>query len=122
MCSAWLGVEPKEGHRVSHPQFIQTASPGLYKFMHSPIFLLTMATLVNRKGHYTRALEEAIQTHHSQWPRAWNGKNPLHGGGSFNKMTPEERVIFKRSLLIRMPIANLFRTAYAPQGSCHLVT
>ncbi len=47
---------------------------------------------IYRKGHYTRALEEAIQTHNSQWPTAWQGKNPLHGGGSFNKMTPEERV------------------------------
>ena len=45
-----------------------------------------------RKGHYTRALEEAIQTHNAQWPLAWQGKNPLHGGGSFNKMSPEERV------------------------------
>ena len=52
---------------------------------------------MNRKGHYTRALEEAIQTHNSQWPRAWNSKNPLHGGGSFNKMTPEERVRVENS-------------------------
>ena len=52
---------------------------------------------VNRKGHYTRALEEAIQTHNSQWPHAWNGKNPLHGGGSFNKMTSEARVRVDRS-------------------------
>ena len=46
----------------------------------------------NRNGHYTRALEEAIQTHAGQWPTAWQARNPLHGGGSFNKMTPEERV------------------------------
>lgn len=47
---------------------------------------------ISRKGHYQRALEEAVQTHSSQWPRAWGGKNPLHGGGSFASMTPEERV------------------------------
>lgn len=47
---------------------------------------------ISRKGHYQRALEEAVQTHASQWPRAWGGKNPLHGGGSFATMTPEERV------------------------------
>ncbi|KAF6241731.1 hypothetical protein HO173_000443 [Letharia columbiana] len=52
------------------------------------------------KGHYTRALEEAIQTHNSQWPRVWNGKNPLHGGGSFNKMSPEERLTLLKALAI----------------------
>lgn len=46
----------------------------------------------DRKGHYTRALEEAIQMNAAQWPLAWQGKNPLHGGGNFTKMTPEERV------------------------------
>lgn len=53
---------------------------------------LTSVNVTCRKGHYTRALEEAIQTHAPQWPQAWLGRNPLHGGGSFNKMTPEERV------------------------------
>lgn len=46
----------------------------------------------NRKGHYQRALEEAVQTHNSQWPHAWEGKNPLHGGRTFTTMNPEERV------------------------------
>ena len=69
---------------------------------------------MNRKGHYTRALEEAIQTHSSQWPHAWNGKNPLHGGGSFNKMTQEARVrvdrscwTIRRSLIIRAQLTLL---------------
>jgi len=44
-----------------------------------------------RKGHYGRALEEAIQTQKSQWPTKWTG-NPLSGGRSFNTMTAEERV------------------------------
>ncbi|CAD6582936.1 MAG: hypothetical protein ASARMPRED_001106 [Alectoria sarmentosa] len=52
------------------------------------------------KGHYTRALEEAIQTHSSQWPHAWSGKNPLHGGGSFNKMIPEERLTLLKALVV----------------------
>lgn len=115
MCSTRLGVESKEGHRVSHPRFIhKTTSRGLSKLMHFPFPLLTIASFVNRKGHYTRALEEAIQTHNSQWPHAWNSKNPLHGGGSFNKMTSEERVRVKRSLLERMLIADPLRTAYTP--------
>lgn len=52
-----------------------------------------------RKGHYQRALEEAVQTHVSQWPAAWQGKNPLHGGGNFNNMTPEQRVRSDQLLL-----------------------
>lgn len=42
-----------------------------------------------------RALEEAVQTHQSQWPAAWSGKNPTHGGGTFTGMTPVERVDLK---------------------------
>lgn len=91
MCSAGLGAEPEEGHRVGPLRFKLTdALSGPYRVYTNPP--LIMASFVYRKGHYTRALEEAIQTHNSQWPQPWNGKNPLHGGGSFNKMTPEERV------------------------------
>ena len=46
----------------------------------------------NRRGHYGRALEEALQTQKSQWPRAWNGVNPLAGSRTFNSMAPQERV------------------------------
>lgn len=46
------------------------------------------------KNHYHRALEDAVQTHASQWPRSWGGKNPLHGGRTFATMSPEERVRF----------------------------
>ncbi|KAF3482428.1 uncharacterized protein GIQ15_05187 [Arthroderma uncinatum] len=56
-----------------------------------------LGLVLNRKkdverGHYQRALEEAIQTHQSQWPKAWQGKSPLSGGGGFATMTPEERI------------------------------
>ena len=53
------------------------------------------AYILSRRGHFQRALEEAIQTHASQWPLAWKGKNPLHGGGSWLKMDPTERVRFQ---------------------------
>jgi hypothetical protein len=46
----------------------------------------------HRNGHYGRALEEAIQTNKGQWPSAWKGINPLHGGRSFNGMDSAERV------------------------------
>lgn len=44
------------------------------------------------KGHYGRALEDAISEFKSQWPREWNGTNPLSGSKSFNTMTADERV------------------------------
>lgn len=45
-----------------------------------------------RPGHYNRALEDAIASHKSQWPSAWQDKSPLSGGGGFNTMNPTERV------------------------------
>jgi hypothetical protein len=48
--------------------------------------------LKNRAGHYNRALEEAVQTHKSQWAKDWESKNPLSGGKTFTAMSPTERV------------------------------
>ncbi|KAJ5146313.1 uncharacterized protein N7515_000877 [Penicillium bovifimosum] len=64
-----------------------------------------LGLLLNRKkeverNHYTRPLEEAIHTHQSQWPKEWEGKNPLHGGRSFATMTPVERIRLLRILII----------------------
>ncbi|KAK2825675.1 hypothetical protein FQN49_007477 [Arthroderma sp. PD_2] len=64
-----------------------------------------LGLVLNRKkdverGHYQRALEEAIQTHQSQWPKAWQGKSPLSGGGAFATMTPEERIQLLRTLTL----------------------
>ena len=50
------------------------------------------SVVVHRRGHYGRALEEAVLSQKSQWPLKWNGVNPLHGGKSFENMTPQERV------------------------------
>lgn len=52
----------------------------------------------NRPGHYNRALEDAIKEYSSQWPAEWEGKSPLSSGGSFNSMTPTERVCAPSSL------------------------
>lgn len=62
--------------------------------------------IIVRKGLYSRALEEAIQTHTSQWPSKWMGKNPLHGGGNFNNMSPEARVGFHQTLAVALVVAN----------------
>jgi hypothetical protein len=59
------------------------------------IALLTGFTL-HRKGHYGRALEEAIHTHKSSWPKDWVKINPISGGRSFNTMSAIERVSFER--------------------------
>jgi hypothetical protein len=48
--------------------------------------------VVHRRGHHGRALEEAVLSQKPQWPLKWNGANPLHGGKSFENMTPQERV------------------------------
>ncbi|KAL8855149.1 MAG: hypothetical protein Q9221_000055 [Calogaya cf. arnoldii] len=64
-----------------------------------------LGLVLNRKkdierGHHGRALEEAVQSHTSQWPPKWMGKNPLHGGGSFNNMSPEGRLTLLRALVM----------------------
>ncbi|CAI9635491.1 unnamed protein product [Alternaria burnsii] len=51
------------------------------------------------KGHYGRALEEAIQTQKPQWPTKWTG-NPLSGGRNFNTMTAVERITLLHSLCL----------------------
>lgn len=64
-----------------------------------------LGLLLNRKqdvkaGHYNRALEEAIQTHKSQWAKNWESKNPLSGGATFSSMTPTERLTLLRTLVL----------------------
>ncbi|KAF2854111.1 hypothetical protein T440DRAFT_552013 [Plenodomus tracheiphilus IPT5] len=51
------------------------------------------------KGHYGRALEEAIQTQKSQWPRKWTA-NPLSGGRGFKTMTTVERITLLHTLAL----------------------
>ncbi|KAK8246585.1 hypothetical protein HDK64DRAFT_180125, partial [Phyllosticta capitalensis] len=52
------------------------------------------------KGHYGRALEDAMSTYRSQWPRAWRGINPLSGGRSFNSMTTPMRLSVMRAIIL----------------------
>lgn len=46
----------------------------------------------SRRGHYGRALEEAMLSQKSQWPRRWNQVNPLRGDKTFANMVASERV------------------------------
>ncbi|KAF2012482.1 hypothetical protein BU24DRAFT_374029 [Aaosphaeria arxii CBS 175.79] len=64
-----------------------------------------LGLVLNRKkpverGHYGRALEEAIQTQRSQWPREWGGVNPISGGRSFNTMSATERIVLLKTLAL----------------------
>ncbi|KAL1623956.1 hypothetical protein SLS56_008081 [Neofusicoccum ribis] len=52
------------------------------------------------KGHYNRALEEAISTYKGQWPFAWGGINPLSGARTFNSLTPQERLSLLRNIIL----------------------
>ncbi|XXH05189.1 translation termination factor eRF1 [Hypoxylon texense] len=64
-----------------------------------------LSLLLNRKqdvkpGHYNRALEDAINSHKSQWARAWKDENPLAGTKSFATMDPTERLTLLRTLVV----------------------
>lgn len=55
--------------------------------------LLSFDLLIRRRrGHYNRALEDAISANKNQWPAFWAGENPLRGERSFNNMTAVQRV------------------------------
>ncbi|KAK0621395.1 hypothetical protein B0T17DRAFT_591290 [Bombardia bombarda] len=63
-----------------------------------------LSLLLNRKqdvkpGHYNRALEEALQTHKTQWPKSWEAKSPVSGAATFATMTPVERLSLLRTLI-----------------------
>ncbi|KAI9845878.1 MAG: hypothetical protein M1838_001508 [Thelocarpon superellum] len=64
-----------------------------------------LGLVLNRKkyverGHYHRALEEAVLTHTPYWPREWNGTNPLHGGKTFLNMSPAARLTLLKTLIL----------------------
>ncbi|KIW17078.1 hypothetical protein PV08_04269 [Exophiala spinifera] len=64
-----------------------------------------LGLVLNRKkdverGHYGRALEDAISSNHHQWPTVWKGINPIHGGKNFRNMTPEERLNLLKALVL----------------------
>ncbi|KAJ5992440.1 hypothetical protein N7451_008164 [Penicillium sp. IBT 35674x] len=81
---------------------VEESTPGDYI---ERLLCALLGLVLNRKkdverNHYTRPLEEAIHTHQPQWPKSWEGKNPLHGGRSFTTMTPEQRLELLRSLIL----------------------
>ncbi|KEF61437.1 uncharacterized protein A1O9_03003 [Exophiala aquamarina CBS 119918] len=88
------------------PQDIERGVQGEFPDEHAERLLCALLGLVlNRKkdverGHHGRALEDAISTNQHQWLAVWNGVNPIHGGKSFNNMTPEERLNLLKALAL----------------------
>ncbi|KAJ5223607.1 hypothetical protein N7468_008149 [Penicillium chermesinum] len=72
---------------------VQESPPGEYV---ERLLCALLGLVLNRKKE-VEPLEEAISTHQTQWPKAWEGKNPLHGGRTFATMSPEERAKIKES-------------------------
>lgn len=74
-----------------------------------------------RRGHYQRALEEVVQLHAHEWPKSWEGKNPLRGGGTFASMTPVDRVHiplllnWSSSNIYRLPCSKLLSSGHYPR-------
>ncbi|KAF2484465.1 hypothetical protein BDY17DRAFT_264501 [Neohortaea acidophila] len=71
----------------------------------SHLLCAMLGLALNRKkpperGHHGRALEEAILSNRKDWPKAWNDTNPLHGGGSFENMSPVERLTLLRTIIM----------------------
>ncbi|WYZ40160.1 hypothetical protein EsH8_IV_000501 [Colletotrichum jinshuiense] len=61
--------------------------------------------LLNRKqdvkaGQYSKALDDALSSHKSQWPRSWEGANPLSGNNTFHSITPTQRLSLLRALAV----------------------
>ncbi|KAK2605347.1 hypothetical protein N8I77_008189 [Diaporthe amygdali] len=56
-----------------------------------------------RIGHYQKALnEDAIngKDFKPQWPREWNERSPLAGGATFQTISPEQRVLLLKTLVL----------------------
>ncbi|EQB45398.1 hypothetical protein CGLO_15731 [Colletotrichum gloeosporioides Cg-14] len=61
--------------------------------------------LLNRKqdvkaGQYSKALDDALSAHKAQWPREWEGVNPLSGGNTFHTLAPTQRLSLLRALAL----------------------
>ncbi|KAI5854613.1 hypothetical protein BZA05DRAFT_350503, partial [Tricharina praecox] len=63
-----------------------------------------ISLVLNRKkpverGHHNRALEEAVHAHQAQWPRQWQGKNPMPGGKGFGDLDTTGRITALKALI-----------------------
>ncbi|RKF64192.1 hypothetical protein OnM2_020026 [Erysiphe neolycopersici] len=78
----------------------ETPGEGIENFLCALLGLLLNRKQDVKPGHYNRALEEAIQSHKSQWAKDWQNKTPLSKGATFSSMTPEQRLTLLRTLIL----------------------
>lgn len=129
------GPQPQETCRVSLP----------YPHIHSGIYIrqhtytrrvstaynpsqkpkTVLTPHVHRRGHFGRALEDSISSNKTQWPTAWEGRNPLNGNQSFATMSPQQRVSKSGEVHVVAPpprILTIHPAAYPPENTHPLVS
>ncbi|KAK1998270.1 hypothetical protein LX36DRAFT_690823 [Colletotrichum falcatum] len=69
-------------------------------FLCALLFLLLNRKQDVKAGQYSKALDDALSAHKSQWPRSWEGVNPLSGNNTFHSITPTQRLSVLRALAL----------------------
>ncbi|GKT53807.1 hypothetical protein ColTof4_05968 [Colletotrichum tofieldiae] len=69
-------------------------------FLCALLFLLLNRKQDVKAGQYSKALDDALSAHKSQWPRSWGGVNPLSGSNTFHSITPTQRLSLLRALAL----------------------
>ncbi|KAI9883029.1 MAG: hypothetical protein M1823_005206 [Watsoniomyces obsoletus] len=96
---------PKTLHSFGPQDLEQAAVESIPGDLLESLLCTLLSLVLNRKKpverkHYQRALEEAIHSHVSQWPRSWEKQNPLRGGKTFTDMDPSERLHLLKALVL----------------------
>jgi len=84
--------ESQEAGRVSATPSTGSVHTNTNTFRGGQRHHVQISNASHRRGHHGRALEEAIASQKAQWPRSWNGANPLSGSRNFHTMSAVERV------------------------------
>ncbi|KAK1986804.1 hypothetical protein LZ30DRAFT_249507 [Colletotrichum cereale] len=69
-------------------------------FLCALLFLLLNRKQDVKAGQYSKALDDALSAHKSQWPRSWGGVNPLSASSTFHSITPTQRLSLLRALAL----------------------
>ncbi|KXH51663.1 hypothetical protein CNYM01_06786 [Colletotrichum nymphaeae SA-01] len=69
-------------------------------FLCALLFLLLNRKQDVKAGQYSKALDDALAAHKSQWPRSWEGVNPLSGSNTFHSITPTQRLSLLRAFAL----------------------
>ncbi|OBR13632.1 hypothetical protein CH63R_02358 [Colletotrichum higginsianum IMI 349063] len=69
-------------------------------FLCALLFLLLNRKQDVKAGQYSKALDDALSAHKSQWPRSWGGVSPLSGSNTFHSIAPTQRLSLLRALAL----------------------